>query len=95
MIDVCAQIEDLIFYALKLEKAAIAVQRLIEAGDMQSAIRVIQAAADIACERDLASEIQAEAVPTERGLRQGALPSAFPQGRTPRHRGRHSGSPSR
>ena len=31
MIDVCAQIEDLIFYALKLEKAAIAVQWLIEA----------------------------------------------------------------
>jgi hypothetical protein len=26
-------------------------------------------------------------------LRQGALPSAFPQGRTSRHRGRHSGSP--
>jgi hypothetical protein len=48
MIDDCAQIEDLIFYALKLEKAAIAVQRLIEGADMQSANRVIQAAADIA-----------------------------------------------
>jgi hypothetical protein len=61
MIDDCAQIEDLILYVLKLEKAAITVQRLIEGGDMQSANRVIQAAADIAREHDLASEIQAEA----------------------------------
>jgi hypothetical protein len=40
MIDDCARIEDLIFYALKLEKAAIAVQRLIEGGELRFAGRI-------------------------------------------------------
>jgi hypothetical protein len=53
---------ELIIYGLKLEKAALEVRRLVDAGSMDAALGLIQAAAQLAEEHDLEGEVQAMAL---------------------------------
>ena len=53
------RIGELIIYGVKLEKAALEVRRLVDAGNMTGALGLIQAAGRLAEENDLEGEMEA------------------------------------